>query len=317
MATVLDTQLVDADDRFDAYRETVSKTFVPLRPCPSTHPGGFECRLDSHSLGMVQISTIKATPHAVVRTPAAARRSGEAFFKLGLQMSGTARLEQDERQATLGPGEFAIYDTTRPYRLEFLSDYHIVVVMFPRSLLRLPAGRLGSITARSVSGRTGLGALLSPLLAGLEPGFGAGTKAGAHLGDAVLDLIAACFSAGDGEAAAPVSRRHELIAGVRSHIEAHLSDPALDVASIAGALHISTSYLQKLFASESSSVAAYIRERRLDRCRRDLADPANCHRSAAAIASRWGLHDASHFSRLFRQTYGMTPGEYRAAARNR
>jgi AraC-like DNA-binding protein len=314
MATVLDTEQYEVADRFDAYRETVSKTFVPLTPQSSMPLEGFQCRLDSHSVGRVQISTIKATPHAVIRTPAAARQAEDAYFKLGLQMSGNARLEQDGRQASLNPGDFAIYDTTRPYRLEFFNDYHIMVVMFPRSRLRIPARQFYDITARSISGRTGMGALLSPVLAGLERDLDAGTRAGAHLSDAVIDLIAACFSPDDEHTVPASTRRGQLITSIRAHVEANLSDPGLDVASIASAHYISTSYLQKLFASESISVDAFIRERRLDQCRRDLAAPENAHRSAASIAAQWGFHDASHFSRLFRNTYGMTPGDCRESA---
>ena len=314
MATVLDTRSLERTDRFEAYRETVSKTFVPLTPHAPLATDGFACRLDSHTVGSVQVTTIRATPHAVVRTPTAARHGDEAYFKLGLQMSGSARLDQDGRQAELGPGDFAIYDTTRPYRLEFLSDYRIMVVMFPQSLLRIPRRRIDQITARSVSGRTGLGALLSPVLAGLESDVETGVKAGAHLSGAVIDLIAACF-AGDEQAGPPSARRDQLMTTIFAHIEANLSDPRLDVPSIAAANHISASYLQKLFAAESISVAAFIRERRLERCRRELANPSNGLRSAASIAAQWGFQDPSHFSRLFRNTFGMTPGDCRVAGR--
>ena len=314
MATVLDTRHLEGTDRFEAYRETVSKTFVPLTPQAPRTTDGFACRLDSHAVGSVQITTIRATPHAVVRTPRAARQGDEAYFKLGLQMSGSARLDQDGRQAELAPGDFAIYDTTRPYRLEFLTDYRIMVVMFPQSLLRIPRHRIEQITARSVSGRTGLGALLSPVLAGLEPDLETGVTAGAHLSDAVIDLIAACFTSDD-HTAPPSARRDQLLSTIFAHIEAKLPDPALDVASIAATHHISASYLQKLFAGESISVAAFIRERRLERCRRDLADPSNALRSAASIAAQWGFQDPSHFSRLFRSTFGMTPGDCRVNGR--
>jgi AraC-like DNA-binding protein len=35
--------------------------------------------------------------------------------------------------------------------------------------------------------------------------------------------------------------------------------------------------------------------------------------SISAIASRWGLPSAPHFSRLFRDAYGCSPREFRRA----
>jgi AraC-like DNA-binding protein len=267
--------------------------------------------MDSHTVGHVQVSTIEATPHSVLRSVRAARQADEAFYKVGLQMRGLAVLRQDGREAALRPGDFAIYDTTRPYSLEFDADYRMLVVMFPRALLRLPATRVGEITARSMSGRTGTGALLSPLLAGLERELATGANVNVHLSDAVLDLVAACFASPEDGRSPLQSRRGTLLSSVKSYIEEHLSDSDLTAASVAQAHHISDSYLQKVFADESVGFAAYIRHRRLERCRRDLSDPVHALKSAASIGSRWGLTDPSHFSRVFRTTYGMTPGEYR------
>ena len=58
----------------------------------------------------------------------------------------------------------------------------------------------------------------------------------------------------------------------------------------------------------------FIRSARLDRCRRDLLDPAFADQPISAIASRWGLPSAPHFSRLFRQAYGCSPREFRRDA---
>jgi AraC-like DNA-binding protein len=63
----------------------------------------------------------------------------------------------------------------------------------------------------------------------------------------------------------------------------------------------------------SGSAAALIRQRRLDRCRRDLVDPALAARPVAATAARWGFVSVPHFHRLFRDTYGLPPAEFRAA----
>jgi transcriptional regulator GlxA family with amidase domain len=51
-----------------------------------------------------------------------------------------------------------------------------------------------------------------------------------------------------------------------------------------------------------------MRWRRLERCRRDLLDPALSDLPASAIALGWGFVDAAHFSRVFREAYGHPPG---------
>lgn len=59
-------------------------------------------------------------------------------------------------------------------------------------------------------------------------------------------------------------------------------------------------------------MSAWIRLRRLERCRRDLRDPRAVDRPVSAIAATWGLPDPAHFSRTFRAAYGITPTEYRS-----
>lgn len=58
-------------------------------------------------------------------------------------------------------------------------------------------------------------------------------------------------------------------------------------------------------------MARWIRERRLERCRRDLLDPLHREVPVSAIGARWGLADPAHFSRLFRAEYGRSPTQYR------
>jgi AraC-like DNA-binding protein len=70
-------------------------------------------------------------------------------------------------------------------------------------------------------------------------------------------------------------------------------------------------YLHKLFESQDETVAARIRRRRLECCKRDLADPALQSTAVSAIAARWGLTDPTQFSRQFRMQYGIAPSDYR------
>jgi transcriptional regulator GlxA family with amidase domain len=83
--------------------------------------------------------------------------------------------------------------------------------------------------------------------------------------------------------------------------------------TLARRLATSVRYLHRIFQSHGISVAAWIWRRRLDRCRRDLLDPAMRERPVNAIAARWGQRNAAHFGRIFTATYGMPPVEYRAS----
>jgi AraC-like DNA-binding protein len=114
--------------------------------------------------------------------------------------------------------------------------------------------------------------------------------------------------------ATPESRRHALLTTVQTFIHQHLADPSLSPASIAAAHHISLRSLHQLFHDEGLTVADWIRRRRLESCRRDLADPALALRPIAAVAARWGYASGADFSRAFRAAHGMAPSEYRRSA---
>jgi len=61
----------------------------------------------------------------------------------------------------------------------------------------------------------------------------------------------------------------------KAHIDHHLHDPTLCPASVAAALHVSLRTLYRAFDEQDQPAAAWIRQRRLERCRRDLIDPAH------------------------------------------
>lgn len=97
-------------------------------------------------------------------------------------------------------------------------------------------------------------------------------------------------------------------------IDAHLGEPGLDPDAIAVAHHMSVRCLHQLFHDNGMSVADWVRERRLDNCRRDLEDPELAERGVTAIARRWGFDDSASFSKAFRARYGEPPGRYRCLA---
>lgn len=314
MPASFDTATLPAPDRFDAYRQAISSTFVPLIAGRPAEERRFYASIASSKVGPIQVSEVAGAPHVVMRSHRLVDNAPAEYYKIGLQISGTGVLRQDDREAKLEPGDFAVYDTTRCYELEFRTDYRMLVVMIPRPLLPVPLGQMARLSARTISGGSGMGAVVFPFLVGLRKVLDAwdGTV-GTHLGDAVLDVLAAAFSAelANGSTRTPTTRHAALLSDIRMFIERHLSDPELSPESVAAAHHISESYLQKLFASTGVGVSGWIRQRRLEKCRRDLAAAYNAHKPVAAVGARWGLTDPSHFSRLFKSAFDLTPGEYR------
>ena len=90
-----------------------------------------------------------------------------------------------------------------------------------------------------------------------------------------------------------------------------LADPELGLERVAAEDGISPRSLQKLFASANQSFSTYLRSRRLERCRLDLSSPICASLSISEICFRWGFNGSAHFSRAFKERYGVSPREYR------
>lgn len=91
----------------------------------------------------------------VRRSSRAIAQNDPGFIKLGLQVRGYSVISQDDRDAALAPGDFAIYDTSRPYVLDFAESFEMFVVMFPAELLRFDfVTNSASRRASSEHGRT-------------------------------------------------------------------------------------------------------------------------------------------------------------------
>ena len=68
-----------------------------------------------------------------------------------------------------------------------------------------------------------------------------------------------------------------------------------------------------MFAAKGESVANYLRELRLRRAHDLLTHGDASKEQIGDIAYRCGFEDPVHFTRLFRQRFGLTPSELRSS----
>lgn len=97
------------------------------------------------------------------------------------------------------------------------------------------------------------------------------------------------------------------------HIERNLYDPGLGVDSICAHLRCSRATLYRLFKRQGG-VQDYIQNRRLLACFKAIGTVTNAHRRIYDIALDFGFTSPSHFSRLFRNQFGMTPSQAKDVA---
>jgi len=291
-----------------------------LRLLSGRHPH-FRASCEIHALGPAEVAVLSYAGSPVPTAGEARRTARDTGRPDGYEIKIPLAAEefvvsQGDRQARLDPGDFAIVDTARPSSaiVGSRSAKRVVSLILPRVALPVPPARVADVVAVPFSGRHGTAALVSTLLRQITEDADAYDPADAtRVSAALVDLIAASVAARLDlrPALPPDARRNALLRRIYAHIEQHLADPGLTPAAIAAAHHISLRQLHKLFEPEQLTVAAWIRGRRLERCRRDLADPALTDRPIGAIAARWGFTDTTGFHRQFRAAHGTPPGAYR------
>ncbi|NGO07603.1 helix-turn-helix domain-containing protein [Streptomyces sp. HC44] len=315
MAVILSTESVAPTDRLAYWHDAVWKTFVPLDVTASKDQP-FSGSVATERLGHLRISTVDADGERVRRSRSLIAESADEYLLLGLQTRGTGVVVQDGRTAVLGPGEFALYDTTRPYTLDFPDRFETVVFQLPRRAPGLSESDLRHITGVTIGADQGLAALLVPFLSRLAAEAGTyrpevGDMLARNAGDLLATVVIERLGRGTTRTDAA---QQSLLLRIRTFIDAHLADPALSPEAIAAAHHISVRHLQRLFQAEGATVGGWIRRRRLEECRRELGRPRRARPTVAAVAHRWGFVSPAHFSRAFRAAYGMSPREWQAPA---
>ncbi|HZU64644.1 MAG TPA: helix-turn-helix domain-containing protein [Novosphingobium sp.] len=242
-----------------------------------------------------------------------------AAIWLTLLLEGTAELDDGDGLRPMRPGDIAYGPTGVDAALRLSSAFRLLFISIPQVALthRIVAARQLGIGL--VAGDEGLGAIYSALLRAVAGGLDAlGSDQLRPIEVALAEFLVAYLA----DRASPAldigrSRAKAQLHRIRQAIEALLGEPELTLAQVAEESGVSPRYLQKLFAAEGLNFTFYLRLRRLERCRLELASPIYAGLSISQISFNWGFNGSSHFSRAFRAQYGLSPRAYRKQALGR
>jgi AraC-like DNA-binding protein len=312
MAVVFSTNDVHPRDRVAYWREEVIPK-LPRHEFNSSVGPAFAGEARIQSIADLHVQEFECNPCELARTRTDVSRCTHDNLALKLQLSGHSVIAQDGRQAVLSAGSYTLFDSSRPWVASHKMHEKALYLAIPRRALIARLGIATALTARLIDTQAPLSGIAAGFIKMLPDHASALEGSNAmKIAEQTLDLIALAYSAvTETKIVALSSPRALTLTRLKSTIEARLSDPELRPATAAAAVGISIRYANALFSREGTSTERYITQRRLERCRDSLTDPAQSHRTIGDIAFGWGFWDLSHFGRRFRDKFGLSPKDYR------
>lgn len=266
-------------------------------------------RLISLQLGDCRLSDLQAGIHSVHGERVARRSDDPDSLKLIFQSRGHSVIEQSGTRSAIGDNAPVLYDPTRPYRLLNVTPVRLLMLQVPRG--HFSQALLQRLRAPLSPGQGGLVPILHALMRStMAQADDAGVASRARLGSAMIELARGLLE----HEPAPTNYRRPLdllLERIKEFIGYNLSRSDLSVALIAQRMGCSPRYVFRAFEEECLTPADYLWSLRLDKARQHLRMADDKARSISEIALSLGFSSTAHFSRAFRERFGMTPSECR------
>lgn len=312
MQEIFDTESVHASRRLSAWRDIVCDVYTEL-DCRSDLGSAFTGSVVTSSLGELSCSHVRSTAQKVYRSPARISRARDQHVLVAFAEMGRGYVRQDGKELVIGPGEFTLYDTTRPYELHFEGEFRQIILKFPRDRVLQRLGGTERLTATGFSSVDPLEKLAFDFVKNaVEVSQKVSPEAGAALSNQIVDILALAWANRlSHDPRGSSSHRSALLTRLKSFIDEQLANPELTIDMAAHAMGISARYINSLLEAEQMSFSRYVLARRLEQCSKLLSQPALANIHVSEIALSWGFNDLAYFSRCFRDRYDMSPRDYR------
>jgi AraC-like DNA-binding protein len=279
----------------------------------------FATRAESLATEAATLSRAYGSVTQVVRQRKHLARDGDDRINLVINC-GTATSEGRIASSCLpiAPGSAILYDLTKlPIADIYPPCHRLIAIKLPRRLLRAAMAATEDLSGIVIpAGNEALRLLRYYANALLDDGGFSEPAVLAHAGQSVLDL--AVLAIGTDRDNTQTARQRGLraarLAAVLRLIRAEYTDPGISPAAIAARIGISTRYLHDLLQETGVSFSERVIDLRLAKTFALLCRERGKVLKVSDAAYAAGFNDLSHFHRLFRRKYGLTPGAARGSS---
>src|SRR5262245_41127765 len=222
--------------KIEWWNEQVCASFTPNLSEP-VDVRTFMGHIDRTTVCDLSVAEVYSDAKAVLHSRSHVARARRSMFFIHMQLEGESVNRQDGREARLGPGDFTLCDTTRPYEIHFDSPNRMFVLGIPEAVMRRNVACPESIVAVAMPGASGMSGLLSSFLRGFwdQCRDEMDASVAPRISRAILDLLASAYTslpqAHSDRSSLATSHRVRIL----NFIEAHLGDPDLTPMRVASA----------------------------------------------------------------------------------
>lgn len=303
-----DTSSVLAHNRLAYYYDVICRMYCHVNLSVTSDIGTqFDARVVQKQIASLGVGEIAAPGVLYTRDTNEINRNPCDDFFASLLLEGSAHLEQCGRQVIQNVGDIILYDIARSFAYHFSSNYRLVLLKIPRKQLLCRLHDAERLTAFALDGRTSMGALAGSVIrstANVDADLD--SSAASKLAASVTDILAAAFET-EFRGIRGMSVRHSnILERAKNYIQANLGDAELDVDRVSNGIGVSSRTLNRIFASHGTTAARWMWQMRLEASHASLIEGRVQH--VADVALQFGFSDFSHFSRAFKKTYGIAPG---------
>lgn len=295
---------------FDSWHQSTCRDFSTTE-CENICDPEFRGSVHSWKSGSIGLGDITAISRnsdmPLARRVSDIRRDPRDHIMICTVKHGEIELSQSDRRVKIGPGDMALYDQTKAFRMNFVGNVRGLVAAIPRSQATSRLSRVEKLTARKVPVNSQAGKFTRLILDQLQPDNGSLDCAlSKNVEASALDLIFGSIdhsfsSSGIVEKA----HKEKQLDEIQKFMKKNLADADLNIESICAIHGISARSLNRLFSAEGTTPMRWLWQARLEGARRGILK--NQHVSITNIAFDFGFSDPSHFSRAFKRLFGVAP----------
>lgn len=309
------TATVGSKQKLDSWRNILSQAFGPIEVRQNSNEE-FTGSIRTYRRAQLQFNEISYRGQRLERTAGNVAELDQEYFTLSRPVSGPLFFEQQDREFTVAPGCLVLLNQTSPYKAKATTTacYHAFSISIPKAMLYQRDPHIGSFYKIEINDAAPRGQLLANFAKYMSEGITGWSETEIiSLREQMLDLIVLLMvNEKNGystayETSVKSAHRERAITYIRhNHCNTNLNPK-----SIAAACGISVNYLHKIFQAANMQVEQYIYSLRLETCKSLLLDPVHKDETVQQIAYKTGFNHPSHFSRVFKGKFGVSPKEFR------